>query len=141
MDLINKICLDLTVDRVIIVKKYLLPLILEQKSLKGVSPELLSDMFSVLQEEDLEILKDEIEEIIGEEISNNFSETHWKIGECSGCKKIGCLTKCKHDHDEDCEYSEVTKEEGCNQKFCDSCIFHTCESPCTAIRCKSCCEI
>ena len=141
MDLINKICLDLTVDRVNIVRKYLLPLILQNGSLKGVSPELLSDVFSVLQEEELEILKDEIEEILGSEIDENFMETHWKVGECYACKKISCLTKCKHDHDEDCEYSEVTKEEGCSQKFCDNCIFHTCESPCTAIRCKSCCEI
>ena len=141
MDLINKICLDLTVDRVKIVRKYLVPLILEEKSLKNVNAELLRDVFAVLEKDEVEILKGDIEKIVGEEIDENFCNIDWKVGECAGCKRIGCLTKCKNDHDEDCSYCEVTKEEGCNRKFCDSCIFHTCEEPCNAIRCKSCCEI
>jgi hypothetical protein len=140
MDLVNRICLDLGADRVTIVKRYLLPLILEEKSLANVSAELVNTVFSVLDEEEIEILKGEIEEIIGEEIDENFLETDWKVGKCEGCEKIRCLTKCKNDHDDDCEYSEITQEEGCNRKFCDSCIFHTCETPCNAIRCKSCSE-
>ena len=141
MDLINKICLDLTVDRIKIVKKYLVPLILSEKSLKNVESELLNDVLCVLEMDEVEILRNEIEEIIGQEVDENFVNVDWKVGCCSACKKIACLTKCKNDHDEDCEYSEVTKEEGCNLKFCDSCMFHKCQAPCNAIRCKSCCEI
>ena len=86
MDLINKICLDLSVDRIKIVKKYLVPLILSEKSLKNVNIELLNDVLCVLEMDEVEILKSEIEEILGQEVDENFVNVDWKVGICSACK-------------------------------------------------------
>ena len=144
MDLINSICLDIGYyeDKVAIIRKYLLPLILEEKSLKNVNPLLIQDVFHCLNAEQTEILRDEIQEIVGDFHTENFVETEWKISTCNNCKKLKAVLKCKGSHDEECEYGEVTSEEGCGEKFCDDCIFHVCghTNECEAIRCESCCH-
>lgn len=142
MDLINSICLDITYyeDKLSILRKYLLPIILEEKSLKNVNPLLLQDVFHCLNPEQVEILRDEIQEIVGDFDTEDFVETEWKIGTCNSCKKLKAVLKCKRLHDEECEYGDITTEEGCGNIFCDECIFHVCEytNDCKAIRCKTC---
>jgi len=145
MDLVNSICLDISFynDRLNIIRKYLLPHILENKSFDNVNTKLLQDVFNCLNEEEINLLKTQIQEIVGEIHIDDFLETDWKIGICTACQKIKPVMKCKGEHHEECEFSEITEEEGCKKPFCDDCIYHICAAnadncECEAIRCESC---
>ena len=144
MELINSICLDIAYyeDKLTIIRKYLLPKILEEKSLKNVNPLLIQDVFHSLNPEQIEILRPEIQEIVGDFETEDFVETKWKIGTCKNCEQLKAVLKCKGLHDEECEYGEVTTEEGCGSIFCDACIYHLCAhtNDCKAVRCESCCH-
>lgn len=143
---IAEICLDITFreDRQNIIQKYLLPYLISKKlRLSDLDPELLSDIFNVLDEEQVEVLREQIEPIIEEFVSSEFVETKWKIGKCHNCDELSGLTKCKYEHDEECAYGEITDPEGCKNSFCDNCIFHVCAhefEECPAIRCGNCAE-
>ena len=145
MELLNNICLDISFydDRVKIIRKYLLPKILEEKSFANINVSLLNDVFNCLNIEEIIILEKEIEKIIGTFDKDTFTQTDYNIGLCHNCKIVSPLIKCKREHDEDCEYSEITSPEGCLQLFCDNCIFHICAhtNECRAVRCEACSSI
>ena len=141
MDLINKICCDLSFERIPIIRKYLLPEILNEKTFDNVYISLLSDLFNCLEKEEVITLREPIEDLVGEFDIDEFLETEWKIGVCNKCKTVKSVLKCKHEHEEECEYCEITSPEGCQKYFCEDCVFHICESPCKAIRCEECSEI
>jgi hypothetical protein len=126
MEIIN-ICLDIFYpeDRNNIIKKYLFPKLLNGDiTLEDIDFKLLSDVFNLFEEDDVENLREQIENIIGDFETEEFLETYWKIGKCHNCEKISVVTKCKKEHDEECPYSEITDAEGCNKVFCDYCLFY-----------------
>lgn len=143
MEEIQEICMDLTFpdDKEKIIRKYLLPhLMKDPKKLSNINVTLLGDIFNLLEKEEIYILQEEIEKIIGNIDLEEFLETHWKLGKCFKCEKIDILTKCKKDHEEECPYSETTSETGCLKAFCSECIFHLCsnDADCPAARCEAC---
>jgi hypothetical protein len=146
MELIIDICKDLTFppDKENIIKKYLLPILIESpEKFLEISPELLSNIFTILNEKEVEILYSYIQKIIGDFNISEFKEIKWKIGNCFQCKKLSSLIKCKKEHDEDCPYIDMTSPEGCGNLFCEECLFQICsddneEISCSAIRCSSC---
>ena len=145
MELVNSICEDIRFyeDKVKIIKKYLVPKIIEAQSFENISNENINIIFNVVDYETLTQIKIPIEEIIQNPLIEEFVETNWKIGNCFNCKKLRPMNKCKDEHDEECEYSEITSPEGCSQSFCDECIFHVCSNThdCPAVRCQSCSEM
>ena len=143
MEIVN-ICLDIEYpeDRNNIIKKYLFPKIFDNTiTLEDIDFKLLSDVFNLLEEEQVNILKDQLENFIGDFETDEFIETYWKIGKCYNCEKVSVVTKCKKEHDEECPYSEITDSEGCKNVFCDDCLFYICaydHPDCPATRCESC---
>ena len=164
MEIVN-ICSDICFDsdRLHIIQKYLVPLLISgELKVSDINTELLSDVFNVLELEQVEKLKDQLivytgnfdvenecdqeleneyTEELGNEYAQQFVETKWKINSCYNCDTITHLTKCKNEHIEECAYGEITDPEGCKNAFCDDCIFHVCahENPeCLAIRCAEC---
>jgi len=143
MEIVN-ICLDIVYpeDRNNIIKKYLLPKLIDgDLTLEQVNYKLLTDIFNLLEEEDVENLREQLEKFVGEFETEEFLETYWKIGKCHNCEKISVVTRCKKEHEEECPYSEITEPEGCKNVFCDECLFHICaydHPDCSATRCGTC---
>ena len=144
MEEVINICLDLSfLDKEFIIRKYLLKY-LKDGVLEKLDCGLITDIFNILNLEEVEQFHNQIENIIGEFDNEEFLEIKWKIGKCFNCSKFGHLYKCKKEHAEDCTYGEITDPEGCNNLFCDDCIFHRCDDndeDCLAVRCESCSTI
>jgi hypothetical protein len=148
MDLVIKICEDITFpcDKDNIIKKYLLPFLLQEpEKLLDIKPELLTNIFNILDPKEIKILSPYIEKIVGEINIEEFNSIKWKIKQCSDCKQIKHVLKCKNQHVEDCPCLDFTSYQGCNNYFCEDCIYQICSDmendlDCPSFRCKNCCE-
>jgi hypothetical protein len=145
MNLITKICIDIEFfpDKEKIIRKYLLPLLIENpEALLELDPQILGNIFNILEKEEIEKLTPSINTIIGDFDISEFLEIKWKIGKCSQCSQTRNLIKCKGEHDDDCPYIECISN-SCSKLYCENCIFHICSNEfpdCPAIRCESCSE-
>ena len=138
-----RICEDIAgdEDREKIIRKYLFPRLLNEDVFLTDAQLLLNDIFNMIEEEEFEILRDQIVDIVGEIKAQEFVETRWKLGECYNCESFGQIFKCKKEHDDECGYSEIGEPFGCHNLFCEDCIFHTCSNlgeDCPAVRCEDC---
>jgi len=141
MEEVTNICKDLTFpDKEFIIRKYLLKYLHDGGLLK-LDPDLITDVFNILNSDEIEIFKDQITQIIGDFDQEDFENIKWKINYCHNCSELGSVERCKNEHMEDCAYGEITSEEGCRNLFCHDCIYHLCSNEneeCEAVRCEEC---
>ena len=144
MEEVADICKDLNYpEKEFIIRKYLFKY-LYGESFTKLDVKLITDIFNILDEEEVLEFQEQIEEIIGEFNIEDFVNVKWKIAYCHNCGTLDSVERCKKEHIEECAYSEITEEEGCRNLFCDDCIYHRCENQnpdCPAVRCEACSNV
>lgn len=158
LQLLGKICTDLSHDKEMIIKKYVLPLLdnlienipcveFDIDYLHSIFGDCLGDVMNLLQDGHIACLLEQNK--LGVSTIHEYKEKNWSAfnnyGKCNLCEKMEILNCCGGDHHDECEYSSISSE-SCGTKLCDECIHldclldsnQYCEVKCEAIRCENC---
>ena len=160
LKLIGKICNDLDIERHIIIKKYVLPLLddlSENVPCLDFRLEILHDVFKHCLGDVMNNMKDcHISCLLNQNFFDinriyEFKEQNWErfnyYGKCDLCETWEILDCCEGLHNKECEYVEVSSKNGCGKKLCYQCVEIDCsvdsnkyckEIECDVIRCDLC---